>query len=182
MGVLVWYQYLPDQIEQDVESLFTEVHEPLVKLLQQSLDAHNSCVVRFRLPMVLENSDYDKVYVSYMMSDFMDLFSYEGIEDLIYRSASQIVNRLNTFNEHGSKWRLREIESFEVQIASLKLFTNAKIRGYLPLPFPSKKGFLNIHNKNNKCFQYCIVANKYWKAVKKTHRSHLATTNPKNYE
>ncbi|CAG7718856.1 unnamed protein product [Allacma fusca] len=182
MGVVVWYQYLPEQIEQDVESLFTEVHEPLVKLLQQSLDVHNSIVVRFRVPMVLENDEYQKVYVSYMMSQFMDLFNRGGIEDLIYRGASQVINRLNVFNEHGSKWRLREIESLEVQIASLKLFTEVKVKGYLPLPFASKKGYLNIRNKNNKCFQYCIIANKYWKAVKKTHRSHSALTNPKYYE
>ena len=162
MGAMVTYQYLPDKIFQDIETIFTFVEEPLEKLLEKCLEVYTSLTCRIRLSMVLENDQYDKIEPVYRSSEFHNIEYPQQIQSILYESADEIIEKLNRFNEHGSQWSLREIEAMDVIIGSLKLYPTAHGRGYLKMPFQSKKqGYLNIRETGDECFKFAIVASQF---------------------
>ena len=61
-----------------------------------------------------------------------------------------------TFQNEGSQWRLRSIIRLELHTVSYN-----PIRGetWIPLPkeLADKKAIINIQNKDNKCFLWCVL-------------------------
>ena len=61
-----------------------------------------------------------------------------------------------TFQNEGSPWRLRSIIRLELHTVSYK-----PLRGetWIPLPkeLADKKAIINMQNKDNKCFLWCVL-------------------------
>jgi hypothetical protein len=90
-----------------------------------------------------------------------------------YRSYKEMESRLEDFSENGSGWTLSEITAIDLNYISLK-----SIRGGCEGQFKLKKrrGILTIHNTDDLCLIYCILA--------KFHRNSLpvsARSNPTSY-
>ena len=64
--------------------------------------------------------------------------------------------RVQNFDERGSHWRFQRVISLHIHLAEYKPFNG---RSYIKLPdsFQRKKEVLNIKNKDNNCFQWCIA-------------------------
>ena len=64
--------------------------------------------------------------------------------------------RVQNFDERGSHWRFQRVISLHIHLAEYKPFND---RSYIKLPdsFQRKKAVLNIKNKDNNCFQWCIA-------------------------
>jgi hypothetical protein len=121
LGAMVTYQYLPEVIFQDVDSIFDHLEKPLTKLFEQCLEIYVGLTVKLKLTMVLENSEYDKVETTYITSQHHDLHQKEEILELIIESAMEIITKLDRYNKRGSNWALREVAAFDVVLGSLRL-------------------------------------------------------------
>ena len=64
--------------------------------------------------------------------------------------------RVQNFDERGSHWRFQRVISLHIHLAEYKPFNG---RSYIKLSdsFQRKKEVLNIKNKDNNCFQWCIA-------------------------
>ena len=64
--------------------------------------------------------------------------------------------RVQNFDERGSHWRFQRVISLHIHLAEYKPFNG---RSYIKLPdsFQRKKEVLNIKNKDNNCFHWCIA-------------------------
>jgi len=179
LGAMITYQYLPEEIFQDVSSIYTFLEPAIKKLLSQLLQIYTGMTVRVRIPIVLENSERNLIETCYFYSNDHDLFNTSSINDILYQTAANIIAKLNHFNEHGSSWMVREITAFEVIVGSLKLIPQTQARGYLKMPFTKQKhGYLNIKNTDSRCFQLCIAASRYRHEIKK---NKLSLVCPNNY-
>ena len=68
----------------------------------------------------------------------------------------RILEKLSTFLSRGSGWRLRSIIRLELHTVSY-----VPLRGetWVPLPkeLANKKAIINMKNKDNKCFLWCVL-------------------------
>ena len=75
----------------------------------------------------------------------------------LYRYAvDKILEYMDVFQSVGSNWRCTIIVKLDVNTA---IFKPLKGRSYIPLPpvLTSKKALINMKNKDNKCFKWCVV-------------------------
>ena len=61
-----------------------------------------------------------------------------------------------SYQMRGSNWRFRQVVNLEINTAIYKPFKGSS---YLPLPkfFASKKAIINMENKDEECFKWCIT-------------------------
>ena len=76
-------------------------------------------------------------------------------KDLYDTIVERILEKMVTFQNEGSPWRLRSIVRLELHTISYK-----PLRGetWIPLPkeLADKKAIINMQNKDNKCFLWCV--------------------------
>ena len=96
----------------------------------------------------LESTDVDKLIE----------FCYEGIEA-----------RIEAYTEKGSGWYFKEVEKLEIHTAE---YNPTKGSSYIPLPdwISNKKAIVNLQNKDEKCFLWCILRYLY---PKESHEERL---------
>ena len=85
---------------------------------------------------------------------------FSGIDKVTYlEMIEHMVNAINTFSSHGSKWIVERIEKMSVSFAA---FSPIQAGSYIELPDslkPVKQSFTNITTRNDQnCFLYCFVA------------------------
>ena len=77
-------------------------------------------------------------------------------KDLYDTMVERILEKMVTFQNEGSPWRLRSIIRLELHTVSYK-----PLRGetWIPLPkeLADKKAIINMQNKDNKCFLWCVL-------------------------
>ena len=68
----------------------------------------------------------------------------------------QILNKISTYQKSGSGWYFKEVLNLEIHTVSYKP-TNGS--SYIPLPdfIMRKESIVNLENKDDKCFQWCIL-------------------------
>ena len=78
------------------------------------------------------------------------------VDKLIRRCVNKIIEELETYQENGSGWYFKEIIQLEIHTVE---FNPAKGSSYIPLPdwISNKKAIVNIENKDEKCFLWCIL-------------------------
>ena len=77
-------------------------------------------------------------------------------KDLYDTMVERILEKMVTFQNEGSPWRLRSIIRLELHTVSYKL-----LRGETWIPLPKelavKTAIINMKNKDNKCFLWCVL-------------------------
>ena len=77
-------------------------------------------------------------------------------KDLYDTMVERILEKMVTFQNEGSPWRLRSIIRLELHTVSYK-----PLRGETWIPPPKeladKKAIINMQNKDNKCFLWCVL-------------------------
>ena len=77
-------------------------------------------------------------------------------KDLYDTTVERILEKMVTFQNEGSPWRLRSIIRLELHTVSYK-----PLRGetWIPLPkeLANKKAIINMQNKDNKCFLWHVL-------------------------
>ena len=72
------------------------------------------------------------------------------------RMVERIIEKMATFQSEGSGWRLYSIIQLELHTVSYN-----PLRGETCIPLPkelaNKKAIINMQNKDNKCFLWCVL-------------------------
>ena len=79
-----------------------------------------------------------------------------NVEKLIKSSYDSIDGHIESYTEKGSGWYFKEVEKLEIHTTE---FNPTKGSSYIPLPdwITNKKAIINIQNKDEKCFLWCIL-------------------------
>ena len=91
------------------------------------------------------------------------------VDELIQLCKDGIDGHIESYTEKGSGWYFKEVEKLEIHTAE---FNPTKGSSYIPLPqrISNKKAIVNIKNKDEKCFLWCILRYLY---PKETHEERI---------
>ena len=78
------------------------------------------------------------------------------VNELINLCYKNILNDIDAYQENGSGWYFVEVVQLEIHTVE---FNPSKGSSYIPLPdwISNKKAIVNIQNKDEKCFLWCIL-------------------------
>ena len=78
------------------------------------------------------------------------------VDKLIQLCYDGIDGHIEAYTEKGSGWYFKEVEKLEIHTAE---YNPTKGSSYIPLPdwISNKKAIVNIKNKDEKCFIWCIL-------------------------
>ena len=98
------------------------------------------------------------------------------VEKLIDKCVKKIIEDLEIFQKNGSGWYFKEVVQLEIHIVE---YNPTKGSSYIPLPdwISNKKAIVNIQNKDEKCFIWCVLR---YLQPKEIHEERLADL--KKYE
>ena len=101
----------------------------------------------------LFNIEEDKAYFN--TYTFTNLKSTD-VDELIYRCTESILGQMEMYAERSSNWVFKEVVKLEIHTVE---FNPAKGSSYIVLPdwIKNKKAIVNIKNKDDKCFLWCIL-------------------------
>ena len=79
-----------------------------------------------------------------------------NVNKLIDKNVKKNIEDLEVFQKNGSGWYFKEVHSLEIHTVD---FNPMKGSSYIPLPdwISNKKAIVNIENKDEKCFLWCIL-------------------------
>ena len=79
-----------------------------------------------------------------------------NVKDLFVKIVHEIMEKVDIYQQNGSGWYLNEVTELEIHTAEYKPLNGSS---YIPLPnwIMVKRAILNIRNKDNKCFLWCIL-------------------------
>ena len=99
------------------------------------------------------NIKEDKAYFN--SPTFINLES-NDVDDLIFNSRESILGQMEAYTEKGSNWVFKEVVKFEIHTVE---YNPNKGSSYIDLPkwIKDKKAIINIKNKDDKCFIWCIL-------------------------
>ena len=82
------------------------------------------------------------------------------VKKLIDKCVKKIIEDLEVFQKNGSGWYFKEVVQLEIHTVE-----NGAMKGssYIPLLdwITNKKAIVNIENKDEKCFLWCILRYRY---------------------
>ena len=78
------------------------------------------------------------------------------VDELINKFTDENIEQQENYLEKGSGWYFKEVVQFEIHTVE---FNPSKGSSYIPLPdwISNKKAIVNIQNKDEKCFLWCIL-------------------------
>ena len=102
---------------------------------------------------VVEEIDEDKAY--FCSKTYRNLESTD-IEKLISKCFGKIIGDIMEYNTNGSGWYFKEVLKLEITTSE---YNPNKGTSYISLPdwIKNKKAIINIKNKDDKCFLWCIL-------------------------
>ena len=77
-------------------------------------------------------------------------------KDLYDTMVERMIEKMATFQSMGSGWRLRSISQLELHTV---IYNPLRGETWIPLPkeLAKKKAIINMKNKDNKCFLWCVL-------------------------
>ena len=93
---------------------------------------------------------------AYFNSDtYINLESTE-VKEILSEVIRVIIEKIIIYQQNGSGWYFKEVVHLEIHTVD---FTPMRGSSYIPLPdwIMRKKALLNIKNKDNKCFLWCVL-------------------------
>ena len=116
------------------------------------------------LVCIMEKQEYDKKIGITSIQTAKAYFSSETLENLRADEAMKLVEdsfksietKIQNYAEDGSAWQFKEVEQLEIHTTE---HNPTKGSSYIDLPkwIKDKKAIINIKNKDNKCFLWCIL-------------------------
>ena len=122
--------------------------------------------IKFRLILVgiLEKTTYSKkdgirsieTEKGYFNSVTLENLRSSDEEKLLERCFESIMAKIESYSKDGSEWVFKEVEQLEIHTVE---FNPTKGSSYIPLPdwIKDKGAIVNIQNKDDKCFLWCIL-------------------------
>ena len=130
--------------------------------LKEFLRNHRNIKVRFVLVCLMEQmirDDKSSITVqdeAYFNSDTYINLESTDVKEILSEVIRAILEKIIIYQQNGSGWYFKEIVHLEIHTVD---FTPMRGSSYIPLPdwIMRKKALLNIKNKDNKCFLWCVL-------------------------
>ena len=139
---------------------FKNVEQTLIDFLAY----HKNIKFRLILVGILEKVTYSKkdgissieTEKGYFNSETLENLKSSDEEVLLDRCYHSIDAKIDNYTRDGSKWVFKEVEQLEIHTVE---FNPTKGSSYINLPdwIKNKKAIVNIQNKDDKCFLWCIL-------------------------
>ena len=156
-GSIVTYRHNLEDYMTLVE-YFTLIDQPLANLIEDVLLVYDTIMVKVSLAVLMENELNGKEEEFYFPTKFKPIYHNNETQNFVFTSAEVITELIDNFIHLGSGWSIKEILNMDVIVAKYIPGYHARPEGHIKMPIQNKRGFLNIENRDEKCFQYCIVA------------------------
>ena len=138
--------------------------ERIAKTLIDFFTYHKNIKFRLVLVCIMEKQVYDKKIGITAIETSKAYFSSETLKNLradeamklVEESFRSIETKIQNFTQDGSAWQFKEVEQLEIHTVEFK---PTKGSSYIPLPkwIKDKGAIVNIQNKDDKCFLWCIL-------------------------
>ena len=138
--------------------------ERIEKTLIDFFTYHKNIKFRLVLVCIMEKQLYDRKIGITSIETAKAYFSSETLENLRADEAMKLVEdsfksiegKIQSYAQDGSAWQFKEVEQLEIHTTE---FNPAKGSSYIDLPkwIKDKKAIINIKNKDDKCFLWCIL-------------------------
>ena len=144
----------------DPIDFFDRINQTLVDFFTY----HRNIKFRLLLVCIMEKHEVDKTNGIFNIKEDKAYFSSQtftnlkshNVEDLVFYAQENILGQMEAYSEKGSNWVFKEVVKFEIHTAE---FNPTKGSSYIDLPswIKNKKAIVNIKNKDDKCFLWCIL-------------------------
>ena len=134
------------------------------KTLLDFLTYHKNIKFRLILVGILEKTTYSQkdgirsieTEKGYFNSETLENLRSSDEEKLLERCFESIIAKIESYSKDGSEWVFKEVEQLESHTVE---FNPTKGSSYIPLPdwIKNKGAIVNIQNKDDKCFLWCIL-------------------------
>ena len=93
---------------------------------------------------------------AYFRSDGKRVLKSTNIERLINKSVKKITEDLDKYQQNGSGWYFKSVKELQLNVVE---YSPHKGSSYIDLPLwiKNKKAVINLKNKDDKCFIWCIL-------------------------
>ena len=93
---------------------------------------------------------------AYFNSDTYINIESSDVKEILTEVIHTILEKISIYQKNGSGWYFKEIVHFEIHTAD---FNPMRGSSYIPLPdwISQKKAIVNIRNKDEKCFLWCVL-------------------------
>ena len=141
------------------DEYFAKNNDLLFKFLNNNKNVKLSLVLVCDMEQQLIDKDGNYVFKedkAYFKSDQVRVLKSTNIKSLINKSVEQINEHLDTYLRNGSGWYFKYIRELQINVVEYK---PAKGSSYIDLPpwIKSKKAIINMKNKDEMCFIWCIL-------------------------
>ena len=147
----------------DPRMLFSIARNSLTQKLAEILNkkgsykAYLTLRVEFKKRFLLDGEEAYEFTQPYFNSKAATILNEFDIQGFYNNAVEEILNRIARWISKGSGWVIERILNFYLNIVS---YVPLKARSYFPLPEElrnSRKGLINLKNKDNECFRWCHV-------------------------
>ena len=139
---------------------FQEINETLIDFFTY----HKNIKFRLILVCIMEKQTIQKNTgvagleegKAYFPSETLNNLKSDDVDKLLKRIIDGIDKSIESYQAVGSGWYFKEVEKLEIHTVE---FNPTKGSSYIPLPdwISNKKAIVNIKNKDEKCFIWCIL-------------------------
>ena len=138
----------------DARSFLDNVRENITRVLRENRGTKVKLI--FKCNMIREGPDGEIISPSAFHSDILINLVGTDEDDIYIILTERILEKMATFQSKGSGWRLHSIIKLELHTTRYN-----PLRGetWIPLPkeLANKKAIINMQNKDNKCFLWCVL-------------------------
>ena len=162
--------------------------ERVEKILIDFFNKRKNIKFRLVLVCVMEKQIYGKNGIisietakAYFSSETLQNLRADESMRLVEDSFKTIEDKIQSYEQNGSAWQFKEVEQLEIHTTKHKPIKGSS---YIDLPkwLKYKKAIINIKNKDEKCFLWCILRYLYpkerdaeWKGDLKKYEKSLST-------
>ena len=149
-------------IEGESDVLPFEFFESKSSYLKEFLRNHRNIKVRFVLVCLMEQITGDRKLSitvrdkAYFNSDTYVNLESTDVKGILAKAIFTILENINIYQKNGSGWYFKKVIHLEIHTAD---YNPMRGSSYIPLPdwIIRKRAILNILNKDEKCFLWCVL-------------------------
>ena len=140
----------------DAKSFLDEVRPQIISLLNENRKVKVFFVLSCNMERVdMKTGEKITVTAHFSSKNVINLDSTD-VDILYSKSVDKMMEAMSTYQSLGSNWRLKSVAELSANTIAYKPLRG---KSYIPLPpiLASKKAIINIKNKDDRCFEYCVA-------------------------
>ena len=149
-------------VEEESDVLPFEFFKSKSSYLKEFLRNHRNIKVRFVLVCLMEQITGDRKLSltvrdkAYFNSDTYVNLESTDVKEILAKAIFTILENINIYQKNGSGWYFKKVIHFKIHTVN---YNPMRGSSYIPLPdwIIRKRAILNILNKDEKCFLWCVL-------------------------